>query len=305
MILTCPVCTTRYMVAEGAIGAKGRRVRCASCGHQWMQEPEIGLDEELFGEAPSFLEQAAEDGDFQDMDISFLETAQTDHTGEDDFQAILRKEIESVSIPEGVRPVAEEEDLVLAQLGKPKKTSASAQLSKLSKLSSGRVTGFIVAACFYFCIFGLLLILQSQISRLWPASNMIYTLVGMQPFLPGEGLSLDELKAEMDEDKIHMSGTISNLRSSDTKVPSIVATIVGDDEKPIDRVLIAPPVARLKAEGQAAFNVVYPKLPEGATNVTFAFSFMKPEHKEDAAVHEEEPHTEDKAPPPSEAAPTH
>jgi predicted Zn finger-like uncharacterized protein len=39
MIVTCPVCTTRYLVDPRALGSAGRVVRCASCAHTWHQAP--------------------------------------------------------------------------------------------------------------------------------------------------------------------------------------------------------------------------------------------------------------------------
>jgi predicted Zn finger-like uncharacterized protein len=39
MILTCPECSTRYLVDPRNLGATGRLVRCASCAHTWHQTP--------------------------------------------------------------------------------------------------------------------------------------------------------------------------------------------------------------------------------------------------------------------------
>lgn len=39
MIVVCPQCSTRYLVDPRALGAAGRRVRCAQCSHTWHHKP--------------------------------------------------------------------------------------------------------------------------------------------------------------------------------------------------------------------------------------------------------------------------
>ena len=39
MIVTCPACSTRYLVDPRALGNAGRKVRCAHCTHTWHQAP--------------------------------------------------------------------------------------------------------------------------------------------------------------------------------------------------------------------------------------------------------------------------
>lgn len=40
MILNCPSCSAKYQIADSAIPAVGRNVKCAACGHYWFQKPQ-------------------------------------------------------------------------------------------------------------------------------------------------------------------------------------------------------------------------------------------------------------------------
>ncbi len=40
MIIICPACTARFVVKAEAIGASGRKVKCAKCQESWFQAPD-------------------------------------------------------------------------------------------------------------------------------------------------------------------------------------------------------------------------------------------------------------------------
>lgn len=73
MILTCPECATSYFVDDARVPARGRMVKCSSCGARWraMPDGETELeaeqgdpDEEIVVEGPPPEPAAAEDIDF-------------------------------------------------------------------------------------------------------------------------------------------------------------------------------------------------------------------------------------------------
>jgi predicted Zn finger-like uncharacterized protein len=62
MIVVCPQCNTRYLVDPRALGADGRRVRCAQCSHTWHHKPPAEALAELESvAAPAVQEPAARD----------------------------------------------------------------------------------------------------------------------------------------------------------------------------------------------------------------------------------------------------
>jgi len=64
MIVTCPTCSTRYLVETQKLGAQGRMVRCGSCSHTWYQAPpeDLAPRVELTGPPPEPLPGVVERG---------------------------------------------------------------------------------------------------------------------------------------------------------------------------------------------------------------------------------------------------
>ncbi len=45
MILSCPECTTRFMVPDDALRPTGRNVKCGKCEHRWFADPPPPIDD--------------------------------------------------------------------------------------------------------------------------------------------------------------------------------------------------------------------------------------------------------------------
>lgn len=293
MILTCPSCTMRYIVSEGAIGPNGRKVRCAHCGHEWRQEPEEGLDEVLFEKEEkmeadlSFMSGMMEEQEKEAASDKHPEPPPEPETqakagAATDFGSILEQEMrDEVDIPEGLKPRPEDEQ--------PVESSAT----KKRAASGGTKAGFLAAGLVYLVLFVAFLLLQPQISRIWPPSNMVYGWFGLTPAAPGEGLALDGLSAKIAGGQILMSGNIINLKGEEMAIPAVMAMIVDETDTVLEKVLIVPPAETVAAEDQVSFDVVYPSVPDGATNVNFAFSFVKPKPAADDITAETE-HDDDR-----------
>lgn len=55
MIISCPACGTRYDIPDGAVGANGRKLKCAACGNSWHATAADAVEDEPSAESQSDL----------------------------------------------------------------------------------------------------------------------------------------------------------------------------------------------------------------------------------------------------------
>jgi len=48
MIIHCPSCDAQYILPDDAIGPKGRKVKCTTCAHVWVQKQDLHAADPLF-----------------------------------------------------------------------------------------------------------------------------------------------------------------------------------------------------------------------------------------------------------------
>ena len=164
----------------------------------------------------------------------------------------------------------------------------------------GRVLGYISAAAIIIALLGIVVLLRQPVVRAWPPSLLLFDIIGANVAMPGEGLIIDQLKANAavgddGEGTLILRGTIINLKDVDIEVPRVLATLWREDGSTIESWVIDLPYDVLAAEQTFDFEAEYPGVPEEAKSVNLAFAAFMPKKKaapepepEAAAEHEAE-----------------
>jgi predicted Zn finger-like uncharacterized protein len=278
MILTCPSCSMRYLIADSAIGAEGRKVRCASCSHEWYQE---GAQAET-------------------------------------FRQVLEKEEDTVAkppvepIPESVKPIPQGSSVPVIHTPK---ISTEGMLGRMTGYGAAAAICilFIVALVMIRQPVArawppsLLLYDLVGAKVTLPGEGLIIDRVKATAAIQPDG-----------QGSLIVRGSVINLKDFDLSVPRILATLWKDDGSALESWIIDLPHETLKAEQSFDFEAEYPGVPAEAKSVNLTFAAFiqkhdtpaaeeKPEAVKEAA-HEEPAHEEVKheapAPAPApEAAP--
>jgi predicted Zn finger-like uncharacterized protein len=237
MILTCPSCQTRYVVPDSAIGAAGRKVRCAGCRHSWFQEPPNSASTADVPAPPAFA-------------------------------APMPREaapVERRTPPVDSRPLAQAPAPSWDRSARTPPLEEPPFRPRRNPARLWTIAAFLAAALMGGAAIAINYVGLPNVGR-W---------VGI-PVQTGDVLSIVEQNArtsrlERGNAVLEVSGTIVNQTDQVQRVPQILAELKDAQGRSIYSWSIAPPVGELQPRGRVAFNSANVGVPRGGRQLSLTF----------------------------------
>jgi predicted Zn finger-like uncharacterized protein len=227
MILSCPVCQTRYRVDEEALERPGgRTVRCANCGHIWHQTsaaPEVADSKHQVKVGDSRIEPALE-----------VPPRPGQASGT------------TLEVPPRI-------ETLLPRPRRRRRRSAVGWLSLVVLLALAVVAAAVAA--------------RDAIVARWPPAARLYALAGLPIEPPGAGLKIEKLAPSRTPDGLTIEGDIANTARTPRDLPRLRVALQDAAEKEVQFKVIDPPKDRLAPGAVAHFKTQFEHPNDAATGV--------------------------------------
>jgi predicted Zn finger-like uncharacterized protein len=175
-------------------------------------------------------------------------------------------------IPDSVKPDHEYEFVETEKPVLPVYTEAVAETATLR--SGGGMAGYLLAGAVLLIALGGSFVFSASVVRMWPSTLAVYQALHIAPSLPGDGLLIDRVQAEVvSGDRglniLKISGYAMNRREDKktVAVPPLRVTLRRKGGEDIDSWLIVAPQDELEYESEVAFKTTYPAPPLDAKEV--------------------------------------
>ena len=263
MRVTCPECESKFKVPDKALGETGRKLRCGQCGHQWFQEPVRKAAEP---QAKAKAKPKAKTEPAEDPDDTFAEAPGDDgEDREDGFAADLRAH-------------RDDDDLDPPPLG------------GMSRFRGRRASErprrqlpipLLVLAAAAVAIPVILLAARGALVEAWPASALLYDSVGLHVPVPGEGLVLQNVYVQRQQEGsvplLVVAGEIRNPTDRFRSLPALRGTVLDEQGNALQSWLFAAETPQLLPGDTGRFQSELAAPPGSASRVNVTFTNERPE----------------------------
>lgn len=208
MILTCPACSTRYLVGAAAIGPAGRTVRCAKCSQTWHVDGVATNDADAAPPAPGPESPAAEPAPSSEPESEAP-------TGDGPPEPAVRVE----ALPQRLKPIPRGSGLP-ALPGEPRRP-----------LPVGwALLGLAVIAAIVGLALG-----RDAIVAAWPPANRLYASFGFPVELPGMGLEFRNVVSTRTDEGgrqvLVVRGLIANITNGKRPIPGLRVALKDEQDR--------------------------------------------------------------------------
>ncbi|SFC51079.1 zinc finger domain-containing protein, LSD1 subclass [Bosea sp. CRIB-10] len=268
MQIVCPNCASRYEIAEAKIGAGGRKVRCASCQTTWQiqapreaQPTEEVLQSDLDAAMPDFPGAPSPEETAAELAEELRRAAEIDA----DISALASERAEPAQ-PDATPP---------SRLSKRKRNWPGAR-KPAGSLPSAAAGLFVVAGL---AALGLGLWQRERVVRVMPQFAGLYASIGLPVNV--RGLAFSAVESELVQDPqgrfLVVSGDVTNIAKSTTKVPPITVMVQGEDGKVLYSWTTEPPRPSLEPAELMHFRARLASPPQDGRSVQLRFGGGSPD----------------------------
>lgn len=266
MILTCPECASRYFVDDSKVGATGRVVRCASCGHRWTARNDVA--EDLFDEPE----------------------AQTLASQTDDPEPVPETVADGGSADGEEPPVSA---LPGEELPKVFRARADAERRLREATATGVIWAGMAAAMAVVVVAAL--IFRIDVVKILPGSAGAYAAVGLPVNTIGLVIDRDSIKAQpLMQDghaAVTITGSIRNITEHEVLAPPLRVELLNKQEKRVAGQLAAAADAKIPPGEVRHFSITFLNPPRTAKDLQIGFATEAGAAKAvKAALHKPEAH---------------
>lgn len=293
MIISCPSCSTNFAVPDAALGAAGRKLKCAKCGHKWHQMPPgaddpadfdidalIAATAQPLRDAPDDFRRAPgpadEDGlNFDDIDLGdnppLADIFASGGSAEDEDAAPATEEDLNDFLNRSPDPI-------------PDVFSSPAAADKPRRGGAGLWA--LLVLLIWAGIGGGLFYLQDRVVSLWPAAAKVYSSIGIRREVIGAGLMFRNYSSERlvqdNSEVLIVRGIIANTTEKARDVP-LLRLALYDGQTVVQEKVVNPPATTLDAGGTVGFRVTLDQPNPAANRFEVTFTAAEPEAPKAAA----------------------